>query len=82
MEYKQIIKDYEKHQREYIKRCKTLLKAFGDVPEPTEEERRETYERVINERQKRDRELSQEELHLRCAINYALYKKEREEICD
>ena len=78
MEYKQIIKDHEKYQRDYIKRCKTLLKAFGDVPEPTEEERRETYQRVINERQKRDRELAQEELHLRCAINYALYKKERE----
>ena len=82
MEYKQIIKDYERHQREFIKRCKTLLKAVSDVPEPTEKERRETYQRVINERKHWDRVLPQEELHLRCAINYALHKKEQEDVCD
>ena len=38
MDYKSKIKDYKTYRREYEKRCVTMLKAFGDIDPPTEEQ--------------------------------------------
>ena len=72
-EYKQTLEQYEQEQKEYIKRCRTFLKAFGNVPEPTEEEREETYVRVKNMLKMRR---SSEEMNLLCVLDYALTKLE------
>jgi len=38
MNYKDKIKEYKEYRRGYEKRCVTMLKAFGDIDPPTEEQ--------------------------------------------
>jgi hypothetical protein len=38
MDYKDKIKEYKEYRRGYEKRCVTMLKAFGDIDPPTEEQ--------------------------------------------
>lgn len=72
MEYKDLIKEYKEYTKGYVRRSEMLLKAFGDVPEPTDEERHEAYDAIKHELIGR----SQEEINLSCAIEYATAKYE------
>ena len=72
MEYKNIIKEYKEYTKGYAERSEMLLKAFGGVPEPTDEERQEVYDAIKHELTGR----SQEEINLCCAIEYATSKYE------
>tara|TARA_Y200000002_G_scaffold82702_1_gene65445 strand:- start:1293 stop:1553 length:261 start_codon:yes stop_codon:yes gene_type:complete len=70
MKYKETIQRYKKYTKDYIKRCETLLEAFGDVPEPTEEERKQVFDHLISTKQI-NTEMVQEEINLLCTIEYA-----------
>ena len=72
MEFKNIIKEYKEYTKGYAERSETLLKAFGGVPEPTDEERQEAYDAIKHKLTGR----SQEEINLSCAIEYATAKYE------
>ena len=72
MEYKDLIKEYKEYTKGYVRRSEMLLKAFGDVPEPTDEERQQAYDAIKHELIGR----SQEEINLSCAIEYATAKYE------
>ena len=73
MKYKETIQRYKKYTKDYIKRCETLLEAFGDVPEPTEEERVKVFDHLISTNQI-NTEMVQEEINLLCTIEYASSK--------
>ena len=47
MEFKNIIKEYKEYTKGYAERSETLLKAFGGVPEPTDEERQQAYDAKV-----------------------------------
>jgi hypothetical protein len=73
MKYKETIQQYKKHTKDYIKRCESLLKAFGDVPEPTKEERKQVFDYLISIKQI-NTEMAQEEINLLCMVEYACGK--------
>jgi len=73
MKYEETIKQYKKYTKDYIKRCETLLKAFGDVPESTEEEKNQVFDYLISTKQI-NAEMVQEEINLLCMIEYATGK--------
>lgn len=78
MEYKHILKEYKKHTRERIKRCETLFKAFKDLPDPTDKEERETYQRVA----KKTKRLIKEPFpafRMECLLDYVQNKLEEQE---
>jgi len=50
-----------------------LLKAFGDVPEPTDEERQQVFDHLISTKQI-NTEMVQQEINLLCTIEYATNK--------
>jgi len=73
MKYQETIKQYKQYTKDYIKRCDTLLKAFGDVPEPTDEERQQVFDHLISTKQI-NTEMVQQEINLLCTIEYATNK--------
>ena len=73
MKYKETIKQYKNYTKAYINRCETLLKAFGYVPEPTEEERKEEFDHLLDTNHI-NTEMVQEEINLLCTIEYASNK--------
>jgi hypothetical protein len=72
MEYKHIIKEYKEHTKGIAKRSETLFKAFGNVPEPTEEEMTQVYNYLKDRLVGR----AQEEINLECAIEYVSMKSQ------
>jgi hypothetical protein len=70
MDYKKIIKEYIDYTKGNAQRCEMLFEAFGDVPEPTEEEMI-----LISEEAQEDlKERANPEINLICTALYVQYK--------
>lgn len=74
MKYKHLINEYKEHTKGVIKQCEMVFEAFGDVPEPTDDEREQVYNALKEELFGK----SQAEINLRCAIEYAQFKYEQQ----
>jgi hypothetical protein len=69
MDYKRTLKEYKKYQAERTKRCGVLLNALTYLPEPTDEQMQNAYER-LNKRERVFAKEPQAIINLECLIEY------------